>query len=55
MAVAQAAEAAPSKPLRVIFIIVASRARYRAWEQFPSIGRHPQGAERKAWKVSAPN
>src|SRR5260370_360962 len=42
--VAQAAEAAPSKPLRVIFIILFSRAHYRAWEQFPSNGRRPQGA-----------
>jgi hypothetical protein len=43
--VAQAAEAAPSKPLRVIFIVVFSRAHWRAWTQFPSKRRHSQGGQ----------
>src|SRR6202790_1501390 len=52
MVVAQAAEAAPSKPLRVIFIFLASRTRYRAQRQFPSNRRRPQDALESARKAA---
>src|ERR1700687_3218904 len=44
---AQAADAAPSKPLRVIIIFfLPPRALDRAWIQFPSNRRGPQGEGR---------
>src|SRR3979490_2656578 len=46
--VAQAADAAPSRPLRVIFIFLLSRARYRAWMQFPLNRPRPQDGPRAA-------
>src|SRR6202035_522803 len=41
--VARATDADPSRPLRVIFIFLASPARWRAQRQFPSNRRPPQG------------
>ena len=44
-AVAKAADAAPSTPLRVIFIFWLSRARYRAFGQFRSNRPRPQASD----------
>jgi hypothetical protein len=52
MVVAQAAEAAPSRPLRVIFMVVASLAHDGAWKQFPSDRRRPQGVEGAGTQVA---
>src|SRR5258706_16065516 len=55
MDVAQAADAAPSRPLRVIFIFLLSRARYRAWMQFPLNRPRPQDGPRAMGLASAPD
>src|ERR1700676_1127139 len=51
--VAKAADVDPSRPLRVIFIVVASRAHWRALGQFRSNRGRPQGAG-ELWPIPAP-
>src|ERR1700732_130805 len=58
MDVAQAADVAPSRFLRVIFILLVSRARYRAWKgvsaEPPSSARHMGARQSSASATHSP-